>query len=629
MELTVKRIRKTLILTLLLEILCNNVAISSASVQIEWEVLNRYRVFDYEDGSKRRSPKDSAAMLSPFLIQKNGLRPETTEEWLNRVSVLPSPLGSHSGPWIEETALYEKDFVEPPKHFFLRAKITDNDSSVRFSDQECSWRTAGIEVKQSCDKPFEQEDFDSDGATLSVFGADTELASVFVKPRLIIILGLGDSYAAGEGTPDVPTIWRTQTPHKYWPPRNKESVSDYVHSGAKWWSNRCDRSFHSYQNLVALHRAASEQQSFIAFVHLACSGAEIIDGVLAPQRFPPGHKVGDCLPPKDRSDSDIREDCDVPYSQLHAAARLLCLDQVTSLPAPLISAIRAPLNSLRNGKGQWKWTTDLITCSQIRPVEQVLLSIGGNDIGFSGIIASVLMPTSTRIPKPIGYLGQWVVDIARKEGKAVCPYARADKKCDVMEADLRIKELPMRYEALKRALEPILRVRSEQVILNQYPNPLYCTRTILCGDKQYSEKNGAWEATQVLLPKDAQIGKWQINLTQGEAEEVDGHNVKALNKTITAAGNRNHWKIAPLESVMIEHGWQTGKDVALMAYTDLAQWKPNASHTRFIRTSNDSFLTQWPSKERENGFNGTFHPNAQGYAAMAHGVLQLIQQTLK
>lgn len=80
-----------------------------------------------------------------------------------------------------------------------------------------------------------------------------------------LIVGLGDSNGSGEGTPDIP--------------------SPSADSPAQWQSWRCDRSANSYQAKTALEIEGFEERDMrrrtsVTFVHLACSGASILDGLI-------------------------------------------------------------------------------------------------------------------------------------------------------------------------------------------------------------------------------------------------------------------------------------------------------------------------------------------------------------
>ena len=81
------------------------------------------------------------------------------------------------------------------------------------------------------------------------------------------MVGMGDSLGSGEGNPESGTG-----------------------TGANWQNKRCDRSFLSYQALAAMAIERADEKTSVTFVHLACSGASILDpttsgtkgGLLAP-----------------------------------------------------------------------------------------------------------------------------------------------------------------------------------------------------------------------------------------------------------------------------------------------------------------------------------------------------------
>nr|WP_281720150.1 hypothetical protein [Nitrosomonas nitrosa] len=622
------------------------ISTATAGYHIDWEVKNRYRAFDYKaDGG--RTPFESAKQFERYSPNEG----ERIPDWLQRIVRIQSPFSEDPGPWEEAKGIYKEDFVELPKHILIEASIVtdEKDGRRQLEQHECSWQIGGGEIiQQSCNNPLLVEDFDSGGAEVSVFRDGVLLTSGHIKPELKIILGLGDSYAAGEGNPDSPAVWRTPKKEE-WPPRNPTAASQLATKPARWWSNRCDRSFYSYQNLVALRVAFDNPHAVVSFVHLACSGAEVIDGILAPQRYPPGHSMHRCRAPQKRSDPDRWDpECDVPYSQLGLAAALLCRSGSKPLSPEQIKEIKKPLANIHHNKNQRNWIDSggLTTCEleSTRNVDRVLLSIGGNDIGFSGLIANALMPTRSRIKSPpANAIAEWIVNIAQKEGNAVCPYTPKGKtpedrkrkeRCAGfgMAADLRIKELGWRYDALQIALTRVLHLGPERITVNLYPNPLRNEDGKFCQDVLGSEESNAWNATHILLPlKRLQIGPWQINLTEGEAKEVEDHVIGKLNTTIEHKARNFNWQVGLAQNAMKNHGWCTGENTKLLPFEEITEWEPYRlkPNTRFIRTANDSFLTQWPrtasetesrSKsiiERDNGFNGMFHPNAQGHASIA------------
>jgi lysophospholipase L1-like esterase len=80
--------------------------------------------------------------------------------------------------------------------------------------------------------------------------------TVTVRDRLIV--GLGDSFASGEGNPD--------------------------HAGdpVRWQDRRCHRSANGFEALVAARLEVASARSSVTYVPLACSGASITAGLLGP-----------------------------------------------------------------------------------------------------------------------------------------------------------------------------------------------------------------------------------------------------------------------------------------------------------------------------------------------------------
>ena len=616
--------------------------VSNAGMTIDWEIGNRYRAFDFLGASGKLEPLAATELFRKYRLTDG----ENESSWLTRITALESPYSSNPGAWMEAKGTYREDFVKPPKQLVLKAHLeTDNETKEKLSTETCVWKINDLEIHHGrCTEGIERDNIDWSGGRLSIQQNGIELAWTDVEPRLRIILGLGDSYAAGEGSPDKPTAWKQNG--RAWPPFGKKNVKDYVRSGATWWSNRCDRSFYSYQNLVALHQAAKDKSSVVAFVHFACSGAEIVDGLLAPQRLPPGHALGKCKAPKDRAVKDAFDpNCDVPHSQLYAALKLLCGEGLMPLTPSQINDIRRPLQALSHGPTQWKWIRkqELVSCPKgLQDVDQILLSIGGNDIGFSGIIAMVLLPDKTRFARwpLIGNLAQRVVNYGQEKTGAVCIYSRADEPCpnpSTIPADIRIKELPKRFQALGVAMNLMMGHRSVPVVLNTYPNPLIGTEGERCenrgGNNTADDLDNEWYAARLKgIPDD-----WQVRFLLEESVDVEEKNIVKLNKAIeetphlldkVSKTGRLEWEIAPLQQVMKGHGWCTGDNRKFFPLNHkVDDWQPYVPNTRYIRTANDSFLTQWPTKERDSGYNGTFHPNAQGYGAMAEEVLKVIYRT--
>ncbi len=143
-------------------------------------------------------------------------------------------------------------------------------------------------------------------AVTATAGDVEETGTVTVVLKDYLIFGLGDSNGSGEGNPDLPGV-----------------------ASPLWENFRCHRSAQSFQARTALALEQASPQASVTFVHLACSGASIPQGMTG------------------------------PYGGVNDPGG-----------APIASQVAA-MGELR-GK---------------RPVDAVLVSIGVNDLGFGAMVA--------------------------------------------------------------------------------------------------------------------------------------------------------------------------------------------------------------------------------------------------
>jgi hypothetical protein len=121
---------------------------------------------------------------------------------------------------------------------------------------------------------FRKEGTYTVAVTATLADGTKEKGSLKVNVQDWLIIGLGDSLASGEGVPP-------------------------------FSSPRCDRSVRSWQSLVALaveHNIPKANETSVTFVHLACSGAELVFGLLSPYAgiAPPSKRSPDLPPQLDR-----------------------------------------------------------------------------------------------------------------------------------------------------------------------------------------------------------------------------------------------------------------------------------------------------------------------------------------
>jgi lysophospholipase L1-like esterase len=583
---------------------------------IDWEVEQRFRNFDFL-GSKQDA-----------LLAWKTFSPRETDaslvDWVSRLNRegRESPYAQDKGAWREAERdvrhLFDRQLLVPPDHFDVIARIT----LVAGEGASCTWNTDGTSHVEAPCSASVRLSIPATGARVTVRANSTLVAADEIRPAFKRILGLGDSYASGQGNPDRPTRWHPGFEGRPWEPGRLEETREYARDSADWLSPRCNRSFWSQQHMAALRIASTERHAQIAFVHLACTGAEIIDGLLAPQRMPSG--MADACHRKHKNrpkGAGVDVECDVPYSQLAAAVALLCSSQPVGIDPALRQEITSVLK-LKHATHQRQWIDDLVRCDggDLNSVDMVLVSIGGNDIGFAGVIAHALLPVRSRLGSPTDL----VVGLTRKEGNVVCPYAGAPGKCSGLSAAQRIRDLPVRFDALNRALHKLLAVSGPKIVLTEYTNPLRGQSGQLCANPTGTNRN-QWDALRLALPIGLNPGAWQINLTEGEANGVDRGVVPQLNAALRRAANKHGWRFVPTGAAMERHGWCVGGPRALGPVAEAHRWNAYADVDRRIRTANDSLLTQWGlSASRRDWLSGVFHPNAYGHAAIADAVVRVV-----
>lgn len=165
-----------------------------------------------------------------------------------------------------------------------------------FDHQSCTWQLAGeVRKTDSCAEYIFDFPLNAPATNLTVTSIDGSQSAVeTIEIEHILIVGLGESYASGQGNPDVPARWKSWA--EIAPPKvldvswlNKpDRYLDGSSGEARWIDAECYRSFFNYQTLVAFKIASERPKSFVSFLHYACSGAEVFDGLLNPQRIPVG-----------------------------------------------------------------------------------------------------------------------------------------------------------------------------------------------------------------------------------------------------------------------------------------------------------------------------------------------------
>jgi len=402
-------------------------AAADAPIQITWEVKNRFRLFredrDFQLHAESLRNRSILASEDALEVQSDG------RGWArNMVSRLCIDLqGRVADPCVRDNV--KENYLTPIDHAIV----------VRLAGE--------VPVGATCVWSFD----DGDGPQQSTFdcaepvnlrvrygrqtvatvevssGSDpVQRISTEIKVRDILIAGLGDSIASGEGNPDRAVALSDEgfcfryylgsAAAQYYRPSRAgykggraceapDSLANWQRYGALWFNAACHRSLYSYQTRTALALAVDYPHIAVTYLPLACTGATIAEGLFGTQR------ARECPPSKSSTT------CQAGVN-----------GQLAELRAALTAAKRRQPD---------------------RTLDLVLLSIGANDVYFSGLVADVIVDTPTERT------------LFRRSGVM----ASVDDSRTALARDL-----PSGFAKLRDALRPLVGDLSH-VIYTSYANP--------------------------------------------------------------------------------------------------------------------------------------------------------------
>ncbi|MFO1120668.1 MAG: hypothetical protein U1E38_11470 [Rhodospirillales bacterium] len=404
-------------------------------LQISWEVRNRFRLFREErdfllqvDAGRGRSVLAAEQALS---IQSDG------RGWArNTVGRLCIDVnGRVSEPCTRDNV--KESYLTP----------TDHPVTVRLAGQvpvgaTCAWSFDDGDGPQSqtfdCAEPvnLRVRYGRTTAASVDVSSAEgSQRVATEIAVRDFFIAGLGDSIASGEGNPDRPIALSdegfcfryylsTATAQYYRPSRAgykggraceaPDFLQVWQRQSAYWFNPACHRSLYSYQTRTALQLAVQYPHIAVTYLPLACTGATIDYGLFGSQRF------RECPPSKSNA---------------------TCQGTVNSQ----IAELREALNAAKRRQPE-------------RRLDLVLLSIGANDIYFSGLVADVIVdyPTERVLFRRSGVM------------------ATTDDARSVLTRDL-----PQGFAKVREALRPLVGDLS-RVVYTSYANPTLAAGGVPC-----------------------------------------------------------------------------------------------------------------------------------------------------
>jgi hypothetical protein len=593
---------------------------------IEWEVKSRFRLFRHEADFQRQV----AAMGegSVLAAERRLARESDGRGWAREV--VEQLCVDRAGRLLEtcERDGVRENYLAPRDHHVaitLAGTVPPNSGCVwSFDDGDGPAR----QISAACGEEVKAHLLYGRPTTVSadiVLTDGTALRLVSdIQVRDVLIAGMGDSIAAGEGNPDRAVrlsdegfcFKRFDGLEYYRPGRagfrgNKScntvagedaGAQEWARQSARWMSGPCHRSLYSYQMRTALALAVENPHIAVTFLPLGCSGATIAAGFLNNQRARECPSPGTGAPCSGTSRGQISE-----LSELMATAR--------------------------------RYRPD-------RKLDLVLLTIGANDILFSGLIANIIVEPGTERS-------------LLSRGGVLATVEDAQKVLD--------RELPGNFAKARAALKPFVGGNLSRVVYVTYGNPALAAADTPCpGGRDGFDVHPAFAADGERLRRAADFVSRRFLpeiRTLARCEDgggcrdpatermtfVDAHQADFALHGACAHGNDD----PAFDRECFSGNGETFETSLTKAATDpmtcrysASEFRPYASRARWIRTANDSYFTALTYPEGLPAllqpsdlhdaiwgifaavYGGAIHPTAEGHAAMADAALPAAREAL-
>lgn len=591
---------------------------ATAEPRITWRVENPFRLFDRPtDTEVHRATYQAlgeAERRMPVLSAERALaRRHPGDGWA-------AGMMDHIC-WSAERNRYgcreAPDYLRPRAHRIL-VTLRDVPDSDRI---DCTWLTAplarglGGSVTERCDQPVALSIPYPAGARVSVEVGGREIAATTAKVTDLFVVAMGDSFASGEGNPDVPVRFSRERRADYGFGLGSQQLSGYparvgpwrtigdsafIKNNARWIDQACHRSLYSHQLRAALQLAVEDPHRAVTFVGYACSGAEIVDGLF--RRYK-GHEW-------------VPNPPDV--SQLSAIAQAQCgPNRAEAQEMPEAYHIRGRIPELRGGLVLRRCDSE-----DARKIDLVLVSVGGNDIGFARLLANAILADESSLRRLSGWFGQ------------VHGFLAASELLDALEA---------RLLALKRAIHGQLHVpwaEADRIMLVAYPSlALLPDGRQVCPDG----RAGMTVTPDFLLSEN----RARESMAAGERLDAIMEGTSRQNGWTYVSSHRELFRGRGICAGYTDHAFTIADDLRMPRWTgrkwepfNPADWQAYAPRQRWFRTPNDAFMTgNFHVSEsliqkvlKLQGFSsfqlllasiysGAFHPTAEGQAAIADAVV--------
>lgn len=615
---------------------------SPPAPNIKWEVANRFRLFKHNaDFERVKKAHDNARGSGTGILGAEHALDVNGRGWLPALSAYCYNPDDYTKPIKEDcerdrmeegaSSVITEKYLNPVSHP-VRLSLADAPDLAR---ARCTW-TIGDRRKvqpkeRECDKPVAVRLAGKAPVTVSVTvrGADSTVqelrADILVRDLLII--GMGDSMASGEGNPHRP-VNLTETGFCF--ERFKRSALPFSRTGrtgeliylpgragtgvqracpqssvderarwdkarAGWLFTQCHRSLYSSQARAALALAIEQEHVAVTFVPLGCTGATIAEGML---------------------DSQLSREIPI----------------VDGFPAN--DVVEGQVSQLRN---------------MLRPItgrkpDLILLTIGANDIEFSGLVADAITQ-----PGPERRLMDFGGMIATPD--TARPLLHDDLKAD--------------FALLRPELQAIMGGSLDHVIFTTYANPALHEHGATCPTGRrgfdvhpaFGVNGGTLKSTSQFVehefipflkdyalcgPKGgcADQTRQAMRYVDSHRKIFEDHGFCAVDPATDPEFDTRCFR-ADGRSFRTDAG-----GLALPMTCGKGEFKAYAKRARWIRTANDAYFAAMTYADSlpdyiqgENihdaiwgltagVYGGAVHPTAEGHAAIADALLPVARDAL-
>ncbi len=458
---------------------------------------------------------------------------------------------------------------------------------------------------------------------IAVPGEPVRRATGEITVRDLLIAGLGDFVASGDGNPDRPVAiadegfcfrrFDVSSNAEYFRPsrvgfkgnRSCESGSgeidrdEWALLSARWMGGACHRSLYGHQLRAALALAVESPHMAVTFLPLACTGATIDTGLLAGQRS-----------------REINCGSGTPCPRTTPA-------QVTQLRDLIARAQRAQPN---------------------RNLDLVFLTIGANDINFPGLVADIIIDSASerRVFRGYGIISTVEASQATLERK-----------------------LPGDFAKLRAALRPLVD-SFERVVYVSYGNPALAPDGSSCpGGRAGFDINPSFSVgadrlsrvtsfvQQKFLPALKEIASCKASGACASPSErmtfVDAHQAAFAEHGFCAKADSDppfDRECFLADGKSFSESLVDGANQPLACGAAVSEFRAYAPRARWIRTANDSYFAAMTFPEGVSAavqpsnlhdatwgilsavYGGAVHPTAEGHAAMADAALEGARRAL-